>query len=214
MRPTWLLLLLFFAGTSLRSFAQQPVFKEARLSAPLAAQASEGLHLSLMPRPSGEPILVVNYPWHEHQRPSIEMRLLDDSQRDASVWKPIFFVGTYLSDQAITAIYRCQNLGANLPATATFSKSTNEQTVDFEVTGQRNSMERSSVTIHCVSKLEGPRSGTRLIFWPLEDWAIDEHTLWLELPKKDFSKPCRLRVWFLRHDDIVWAETLSWPGYP
>jgi hypothetical protein len=81
------------------------------------------------------------------------------------------------------------------------------------VTGKRNSFDRSSVVTHCISKLEGPRGGTRLIFWPIQEWAVDRRTLWLELPKKDFSKPCRLRVWFLREDDIVWSETIAWPGH-
>jgi len=216
MRHIWsiLPLLLAVSATVFVRAAERPVPKEPRLSGSSFVAMPEAPHLSLRRQPSGEPILVVHYPWHRHQHPSIEMRLLEPKDREPSAWKPIFFVANYLKEDAIRAIRHCLDHGEDLPAKATFTHYAAGQKVQFEVTGQRNALERASVVIHGLSELEGPRSGNRLVFCPLEPWALDRHTLWLELPTKDASKPCRIRVWFLRHDDIVWEETLAWPGYP
>ncbi len=209
-----LLLLALLAAPDAPAPTQQLLPPQATSPGPAVAETSQPAHLSIMRQPDGDPILVVKYPWRQHRHASLEMRLLEDDHRDPSVWKPIFFVGNFLNDEALKAIYYCQDAANNLPAKATFTKGTEKEKVDFEVAGRRNFLDRPAVVTACESKLEGPRGGTRLIYWPLEDWAVNRDTLWLELPKKEYTKPCRFRVWFLRDDDIVWSETFAWPGYP
>lgn len=213
MRRVVVSLLLVVTATSLPSAAQQPVSRHAS-SAGALASTSETPHLALMRQMSGDPIVVVHCPWQQYGKPSIEMRWIEANDPDPTRWTPIFFVANYLTENAAQAIYHCQEKGQNLPATANFSKGVDKDRVDFEASGKRNLLDKTSITIQCVSKLAGARGGTRLIFWPLDEWGVDRDTLWLELPKGDFSKSGRILVWFLRSDKVVWSEMLSWPGYP
>lgn len=201
MRRLMLLLLVMtaFPGSL---WAQVPQRSEDR--------TAEAPHLALRQQASGDPILVVDYPWAVHTNASIEVRLLPSEERATTTWTPIFFLTNYLSPEALKGIYRCQDQGEQLPATATFGK----EKIDFEILAQRNSLGRSAVSIRCESRWEGPRSGLRAIFWPLKEWAVDRRTLYLELPKKGFSDRSQIRVWFLRDTHILWSETIAWPGYP
>lgn len=207
---TALLLLLGVLGGPAPAQSRQGA--EDRLAQPALAKTAEAPHLALLRRDSGDPLLVVDYPWaiHAPASVSVEVRLSKPGERAKTNWAPVFFVANYLNADALKTIYRCQDLGENLPAKATFSK----EKIQFEITGQRNSLERSAVAIHCLSELEGPRAGVRAIFWPLKEWSFDRRTLYLELPRKDFSEPCQIRVWFLRDAQILWGETFAWPGYP
>lgn len=54
----------------------------------------------------------------------------------------------------------------------------------------------------------------RAAFYPLRPWSLDRRTLYLDLPEAYFAQPSKLRVWFMRGRDVVWTETVDWPGYP
>jgi hypothetical protein len=54
----------------------------------------------------------------------------------------------------------------------------------------------------------------RAAFYPLKPWSLDRRTLYLDLPETHFARPSSLRVWFMRGNDVVWLETIAWPGYP
>ncbi len=54
----------------------------------------------------------------------------------------------------------------------------------------------------------------RAAFYPLRPWSLDRRTLYLDLPETYFAQPSKLRVWFMRSRDVVWTETVDWPGYP
>ncbi len=193
--------------------------------------------VSMLTRHSGAPILAVRYPWKRHARPSVEVRVLHSSELGAPLIRPMFFVHSLMKGNVTTAVYRCQDKSENVPQSAVFSKGE----FDFEVFGARNSLGRPSVCVTARTANDRPRAPakptqsqeadelsvalpesrlparlpeTRAAFPLLDAWAVDDHTLYLELPAKYFAQPCKLRIWLLRRSQIVWTATLDWPGYP
>ena len=47
----------------------------------------------------------------------------------------------------------------------------------------------------------------------LDNWAVNNETLTLDLAREEFAKPGTLYVWFFRGDRVVWEEQIRWPGY-
>ena len=190
--------------------------------------------VSVITQPTGEPILAVNYPWKRHAKPSVEGRVLDPSEVDNSLIRPLFFRHDVMKGNVTKAIYQCQDKSEDLRQTATFS----EGNADFEIVGVRNSLGRPAVCVACriapdeVSRetesliAELARTGqesmlslkfqreTRAAYCLLDAWAVDERTLYLELPASHFSQPSKIRVWLLRDKDIVWTADITWPGTP
>ncbi|NUQ63167.1 MAG: hypothetical protein HUU20_11875 [Pirellulales bacterium] len=158
---------------------------------------------------TGDPILVVNYPWIRHQRPTIEIRRLDDTPETTAA-RPLYFGSEYMHGTNLAAMYRCEELSAGLPASTEFTK----DEVRFIVTGRRNPLEKPSVVVRCQSEKPGPRYGVRAVYGLLEAWAVNNKTLFLELPREDFAQPGRIEAVFYRGEDVVWTERADWPGYP
>jgi hypothetical protein len=83
---------------------------------------------------------------------------------------------------------------------------------EFEILGARNLLGRPAVTVVFPAREVGADAAARAVFFLLDSWAIDDHTLWLDLPGEHFSRPGRLRLWFYRDSTILWWKTLAWPG--
>lgn len=186
--------------------------------------------VSVITQRTGEPILAIRYPWKRHARPSVEVRILEESEVGNRLILPLFFKHDILKGGVTTAVYRCQDRSEGVAQKAVFS---NDE-FDFEVFGSRNSLGRPSVCIVGRTKLERDRSRavspredeylselvgepepeTRAAFCFLPTWAIDEQMLYLTLPSEYFPKPCKIRVWLLRDKDIVWTADTTWPGAP
>ena len=190
--------------------------------------------VSVITQPTGEPILAINYPWRRHAKPSIELRVLDPSEVDNSLIRPLFFRHDIMKGDVTKAVYQCQDKSEDLSQTATFS----EGNADFEVSGARNSLGRPAVCVACriapdeVSRetesliADLARTGqesmlsrrfqpeTRAAYCLLDAWAVDERTLYLELPASHFSQRSKIRVWLLRDKDVVWMANITWPGTP
>ena len=197
-----------------------------------AAEMARGdAFVSVITQHTGEPILVIKYPWKRHARPSVEVRVLEPSEVDSPLIRPLLFLHTVMKGNVTTAVYRCQDDSEDTSQTATFSK----DGMDFEVFGARNSLGRPSVCVACQTATQrrrtaaevaeesdsvvesfttSPKPETRAAFSLLDAWAVDERTLYLEPPAKYFPRPSKIRVWLLRHKDIVWTADVDWPGYP
>lgn len=202
-----------------------------------AAEDRGEAFVSIVKRPTGEPILVVKYPWKRHAHPSVEVRTLHPSEVQNPLIRPLFFAQDLMKGDVTTAIYHCQDNSDELQQTASFTK----EGMDFEIFGARNSLGKPSVCVACrpeakhgVLETPGGRNveefgsdlaaiyaarldrepETRAAFSLLDGWALDDHTLYLELPTKYFSNPGKIRVWLLRGEDIVWTANADWPGVP
>ena len=164
--------------------------------------------VAVMEQASGEPILVINYPWTKHARPSVEVRLLADAEADTYELRPLCFVDDFMKGEVTVRVYHCQDRSADTPLGITFT----EREIEFEVLGERNSLGRPSVRVACRTKTGHREWGAVAVYCLLESWAVDQRTLYLDLPPAYFAKPGRIRVWFLRGKDIVWSELAKWPG--
>lgn len=199
-------------------------------------RAAEHAYASVIKQHTGEPILVVKYPWNQHARPSVEVRVLAEDEVNDTLIRPQFFKQDIMRGEITTTVYQCEQRSEGVRQKAIFSKND----VDFVAFGTRNSLGKPSVCVACrttpvvllpeakewlgsleatigASKAleEGPQqSRARAAFGLLDAWAINPRMLYLELPADYFSKPCKIRIWFLRGKDIVWTEVADWPGIP
>jgi hypothetical protein len=154
---------------------------------------------------------MVSYPWKRHARPSIEIQELEGKEPNDGQMTPLFFLHDIMKGKVTQAVYLCQDRGAEVPQTATFS----QDDIDFEAFGARNSFDRPSVCVACRTKPDpsGPETTARAIFCLLNAWATDQRSLFLELPRSYFTKPGLIRVWFLAGKDILWTQVVEWPGH-
>ncbi len=204
-----LLPLTCFASRAAGAEPAGPAAAQSAASASVGADQGRA-YVSVLTEPGGGPILVVRYPWKRHLRPSVEVRTLDPSEVDNLLLRPLFFLHDVMKGEITTVVYLCQARCEDVPQTAEFSRGETQ----FEVFGQRNLLGRPAVAVASRAKREPPTSPreTRAAFPLLDAWALDEHTLYLELPPEYFSKPTPVRVWLLRGKSIVWTETADWPG--
>lgn len=168
--------------------------------------------VSIAHRSTGQPILVVNYPWREHAGASIEIRRLASDEADDWEVKPLFFRHDRMKGPALVSISRCLDKCSEGRARAEFT----EDEIDFEILGDRNSFGSPSVSVACRTKYKptGGQTVSRAVFPLLEPWSADKRRLYLDLPTEYFPQECMVRVWMLRGHDVVWSKTVRWPGYP
>jgi len=162
-------------------------------------------------RSTGQPILVVDYPWREHAKASIEIRQLASDEVDDEAGKPLFFRHELMKGPALVSISRCLDECSDGRARAEFT----EREIDFEIIGDRNSFSSPSVRVACRTKYK-PRGGktvSRVVFPLLEPCSTDKDRLYLDLPKEYFPQECTVRLWMLRGRDVVWTTTVRWPGH-
>ena len=212
MRAGLTLTLLLAIG--LAEAAGQPPY--SGLTDPTAGSAidkaiEKGSYLSVVHEADGSRILVVNYPWTSHIRPSIEIATLPEGGEDLSHIRPLYFVATLMKERANKAIYYCEDHSDEVPVRMSFT----EGDILFDVFGDRNSLSRPSAVITCQTKVPELKTRTdRALFCALKAWAVNSQTLFLSLPEESFAKPVRLRVWFLREGEVIWTGTAKWPGIP
>jgi hypothetical protein len=168
--------------------------------------------VSIARRSTGEPILVVNYPWRKHARASIEIRQLASGEVDDGTVKSLLFRHELMKGAALVGISRCLDRCRDGQARAEFT----QREIDFEVLGDRNSFGSPSVCVACRTKYKatGGKTVSRAVFPLLEPWAVDNRKLYLDLPSDYFPQECMVRVWMLRGHDVIWTTTVRWPGDP
>jgi hypothetical protein len=168
--------------------------------------------------------LIVNYRWPVFTQASVEVRLVPGDTKGEMGFMPLYFVKEHYNGDLRQKVFRCLDESATRSRTETHSKElapvnvkdkeTVKEKLDFTILGQRNFMGHSSVMV--VTKRHGatPDPQPVAVFPVLADWAINDNTLALELPRADFAKPGKIYVWFLRGERVVWEEADDWPGYP
>ncbi|NQT18014.1 MAG: hypothetical protein HQ582_35005 [Planctomycetes bacterium] len=167
-------------------------------------------YVSVLSQTTGEPILVIRYPWKRHARPSVEVRILGEKELDNPLIRPQFFVHDVMKGDITKALYDCQDRSEDVPQRVAFS----EGNANFSIFGTRNVLGRPSVCVSSRTTTVDSPPETRAAFAMLRPWSIDERTLYLELPAEHFSKRSKIRIWFLRGKDIVWMANTTWPGTP
>jgi len=158
--------------------------------------------------PTGKPLLAIHFPWRFYSRPSIEIRWLADDEPDTTEIRPLQFVGGMMKGEVTSEVYAGRERAWENPVKKTMKVHDRE----FDILGSRNLLSKPAVTVVFPARATGPDRAARAVFFLLESWALDGHTLWLELPREQFSQPGRIRIWFYRDGTILWWKTLAWPG--
>jgi hypothetical protein len=177
----------------------------------------KGSRVEVTTAPTGKLTLVVHYPWHVHRRASVEVQLTGDQEAELGRPAPLGFVTQWMKGDVTNAVYAAREGATAGPS----SKKMTAQHRDFTIRGSLNALAKRGVCVvfpeqHATDegllKKHLLEEGPRAIFCLLDSWAVDGSTLCLELPAVEFAKPGSLRVWFLREGDVVWSETVQWPG--
>ena len=158
--------------------------------------------------PQGKPVLLVRYPWKLHGQPSVEVRLLTDKEPDTAEIKPLAFVAALMKGDVTLAVYHYLDLTEETRHTRTFKRND----LSFEVVSLKNHLGNAAGQVVFPPNREINDTICRVVFFPLEPWAADAENLRLELPAEYFSRPTRVRVWFYREGNVVWWQTVPWPG--
>lgn len=162
----------------------------------------------------GEPMLVVRYPWTMLKNPSIEVRTYIQAEEESVRIRPLHFRRVFMKDKVTITVYETEAASVSTRTTAEFS----QHDIDFTAVGNRNLLDRPAVCVTCETEVLKPNKEpfhekARWAIYPLlEPWAADDETLFLSPPEPTFSKPAKIRVFFLRDNDVVWSETKQWPG--
>ncbi len=169
----------------------------------------------------GDLVLALHRPWKSFSRPSVEVCLLPDSLPATAKIRPMYFVSNYLKGQVTADLYRSLDQADEVPVRHPFS----EKGLEFEIIGNRNSLGKAAVCVAC--RTEAPaevpakfatgdpkdaKGLSRATFCLLDHWAVEQESLYLDLPENYFSAPGRLQIWLLRDNRIVWSDTIRWPG--
>ncbi len=164
--------------------------------------------------PTGKAILAIHFPWRVYSQPSVEVRWMGDQEADTRDIRPLQFVADVMKGQLRSDVYTCRDKAADTP----IHKAVKVRDRDGEILGDRNLLGKPSATVilpelpRTSETTEATDLAARAVFFPLDSWAVDRRTLWLELPPAHFSEPGRIRVWFYREGNVVWWKTLAWPG--
>jgi hypothetical protein len=179
------------------------------------ASSHPGAALVAVETPAGgEPMLVVRYPWKVHARPSVEVRSFGKTERDSPRISPLHFRNDFMKDEFTIGVYRAQDAAYSVRTIADMKR----RDIEFVAIGERNLFGRPAVVVTCrtdillTRQVKDPEQGRWAIYPLLDDWGADDRTLFLSLPASDFTEAARIRIWFLSGDDIVWSETVDWPG--
>ena len=211
MRTPVMALTLLVASTSIPGTTPADAADAASNGSATVMQMQAESFVSIARRSTGQPILVVKYPWREHAGASIEIRQLASDEVDNWEIKPLLFRDELMKGPALVSVSRCLDSCSDGPAKAEFT----EGEIDFEILGDRNSFSSPSVCVACRTKYKptGGKTVSRAVFPLLEPWSADKRRLYLDLPTGYFPQECLVRVWMLRGRDIVWSTTVRWPGH-
>lgn len=164
--------------------------------------------------PTGKPLIAIHYPWRVHSQPSVEVRWIGDDESDTGEIRPLQFVADLMKGQILSDVYTCRDKADATP----LKKSLEIRGRKVEILGDRNLLGAPAATVvfpeipRTPDMSDAADLAARAVFFPLDSRAVDDRTLWLELPAEYFSQPGRIRVWFYREGNVFWWKTLAWPG--
>lgn len=177
--------------------------------------------------------LMIDYPWSVIQNATLEVRIIGpEAEKQPQFSNPVYFMSIYGKLEQIDKDIFNKKLG-----NPRFSNNIEYSQALFHEYGLPEPKSLTLATIKPVSgaradffhlRLENPDTNemeTTLIFHDLTQWAVDKGRLALELRGKsitdaegkkiteiEFEKPCKIKIWLLHDDYIVWEETFQWPG--
>jgi len=168
----------------------------------------EASHASLFVGRGGRRVLLVDYPWARHDQASIEIRLVSGQNPRAEDLKPLGFVARHFHGKVRVKVYDVQD--AAVVGEATRPLKVDE--AEFQIVGKRSSLGTQAVYLaRPIPPRESP-PGASAVYCLLPSWSINRGLLHLDLPRRFFAPSGKLRVWFLRGRDVLWSQTLDWPG--
>ena len=177
--------------------------------------------------------LMIDYPWSVIQNATLEIRIIGpEAEKQPQFCNPVYFMSIYGKLEQIDKDIFNKKL-----RNPRYSNNIEYPLLLFHEYGLP---EPESLTLATIKPVSGARADffhlrlvnpdtkemeTTLIFHDLTQWAVDSGRLVLELQGKsisdaegkkiteiEFEKPCKIKIWLLHDDYIVWEETFQWPG--
>lgn len=177
--------------------------------------------------------LMIEYPWSKIGNATLEVRIIGpEAEKQSQFCKPVYFMSIYGKLERIDKDILNKKTG-----NPRFSNDIEYERALFHEYGLP---EPESLELETIKPVAGARADffhmvlknpetneleTTLVFHDLTQWAIDGDRLALELRGKgitdaegkkikeiEFEKPCKIKVWLLRDDYVVWEQTFQWPG--
>lgn len=182
---------------------------------------------------SGKRYLMIEYPWSKIGNASLEVRIIGpEAEKQSQFCKPVYFMSKY---------GKLKEIDKDI-VNKRFVKPHFRNDIEYlrDLFHEYGLPEPESLELLTVKPVAGARADyfymvlknpetseyeTTLIFHDLNQWAVDSERLAIELRGKaitdaegkkikeiEFDKPCKIMVWLLRDDYVVWAEKFQWPG--
>jgi len=188
--------------------AAAPPFEPLPSPAARKPAEKEASYASLFVSRGGRRVLLVDYPWARHDDASIEIRLLSGEAPGIDKVRPLGFVARHFRGKVRMKVYDVQDAAA----TGDTSRPLTVDETEFEIIGSRSSLGSQAVyLVRTIPPQESP-PGATAVYCLLPAWSINRGLLHLDLPREQFAPAGKLRVWFLRGRDVLWSQTLDWPG--
>ena len=177
--------------------------------------------------------LMIEYPWTVIQNATLEIRIIGpEAEKQPQFCNPVYFMSIYGKlDQIDKDIF---NKKTGNPR---YRNNIEYPLLLFHTYGLP---EPESVELATIKPVSGASADffhfvfvnpdtkeleKTLIFHDLSQWAVDDGRLALELRGKaisdtegkkvkeiEFEKPCKIKIWLLHDDYVVWEETFQWQG--
>jgi len=188
--------------------AAAPPFEPVPSPAAGKPAEKEATFASLFAGRGGRRVLLVDYPWARHDDASIELRLLSGEAPGREEVRPLGFVARHFRGKVRMKVYDAQDAAA----TGDTARPLTVDDTEFEIVGSRNTM--GSRAVYLVRSIPAKESapGAAAVYCLLPAWSLNRGLLHLDLPREHFAPAGKLRVWFLRGRDVLWSQTLDWPG--
>ncbi len=177
--------------------------------------------------------LMIEYPWTKIQNATLEVRIIGpEAEKQPQFCKPVYLMNVYGTLEKIDKDILNKKLGT--PST--------RDNIEYSIAlfHEYSLPEPESLELATIKPVAGARADyfhmvyknpdtneleTTLIFHDISQWAVDSERLALVLCGKaikdaegknikeiEFEKPCKIKLWLLRDDYVVWEETFQWPG--
>lgn len=177
--------------------------------------------------------LMIEYPWSKIQNATLEVRIIGpEAEKQPQFCNPAYFKSIYGKLERIDkGIFSKKTGNQRFANNIEYSRSLFheyglpepeilELATITPPAGARADYFYLSLVNQDTNELE-----TTLIFHDLTQWAVDGERLALELCGKpiydadgktikeiEFKNPCKIKIWLLHDDCVVWQETFQWPG--
>lgn len=177
--------------------------------------------------------LMIEYPWEIIQNATLEIRIIGpEAEKQPQFSNPLYFMSIYGKLEQID-----KDIFNKKTGDPRYRNNIEYPRLLFHT---YELPEPESVVLATIKPVAGARADffhvvlanpdtneleTTLVFHDLTQWAVDKGRLALELRGKsifdaegkkikeiEFEKPCKIKIWLLHDDYIVWEETFQWPG--